>query len=430
MPRPATLRLAHALVLLVGACGPSTADSDAGGVESSASSTSAPVDDTLATSASVDGGSVTTTTTSGDESDATTLATSAGSEGVADESTGPPSPSMPTHLLVIRQPHGTFEEEAWAGNGEQFVLGPVLQPLAPWSDALVLVDGVDNVILPPEGAETNTVYGVSSASILTGGLLGSATVVSDLDWAFFYGGGPSLDVVLGEALGGLSPHPNVHLGVEATDGPWPTGASFSDADQPLPPMDDPAVAFATLFTGLDDPLLDELEDQLAQPIDGPGDVLERQLDIAHAAIALDVTRVQLLSIDRGLPAIMWTDLGVFVGYHELVAENNPASIRAIQTFWAERIAAFLARLESDGLLDHTLVVWLSAEGSPPAGYPTDDIFAVVVDASGTFATGRIADVDGDQADFAVTIAEAMSAPLPAFGHPDLDATVIEELLAR
>jgi hypothetical protein len=110
-------------------------------------------------------------------------------------------------------------------------------------------------------------------------------------------------------------------------------------------------------------------------------------------------------------------------------------VRIVQTFWAERIAVLLARLQAtpvdDGnLLERTVIVWMSAEGSPPAGYPTHDIFAMIIDASGTFATGRITEVEADQADFAVTIAEAMAAPLPVFGHPDLQATVIDELLAR
>jgi hypothetical protein len=349
-------------------------------------------------------------------------------DGTADESTGGKAPSGPTHLLLIRTPHGVFADDAWTGSGEGFALGPVLEPLTPWSDALVLVDGVDNVILPPQGEAITNVYGVASASLLTGGLLGSAT--GEPDFAFYFGGGPSLDIALGDVVGGASLHANVHLGVQAADGAWPSGASYLDADQPFLAMDSPELAFSALFTGFEDPVLDDLEGQLAQPIDSPGDVLELQLSIAHAAIALDVTRVQLLSIDRGLPSIVWTDVGASSPYHDLVAENNPAAIRPVQILWAERIAVLLARLEADDLLDRTLVVWLAAEGSPPAAYPTDDIFAVIVDRSGTFATGRIADVEADQADFAVTIAEAMNAPLPGFGHPDLDATVVEELLAR
>jgi hypothetical protein len=419
------------LLLLACACGPQAGpgvdDTSGDGTTASSSSatTSGGLDGTSSGPTAVDS----TSTTSASTADATTEALDTGTE-----STGAPTDVDPTHLLIIRMPHGVFEEHVWTGSGEGFVLGPVLEPLAPWADALVLIDGVDNEFVDPEtGGQTNG-YGLLSASILTGGLFGSA-----VDWGgmpYYYGGGPSLDVVLGGELGRATSIAHVHLGVEATDPGIPLGVSYVAADEPFPPIDDPVLAYEALFGGLSDPLLDQLASELSPPPETPGEVLELQLSIAHAAIALDVSRVQLLSIDRGLPNIQWSELGVFDDYHSVIASADPEPVRIIQTFWAERIAALLARLEATpaegggSLLERTVIVWMSAEGSPPPGYPTHDVFAMIIDASGTFANGRIVDVEADQADFAVTIAAAMGVSLGAFGNPELEATVIDELLAR
>lgn len=431
MPMPSSPTFACPLLLLVAwACGPQPGPGmdDTPGDGTTASSSAATITGSLDATSS--GGSVDPTTM---PATTTADATTEPSDTTADDTTGGPIRVDPTHLLVIRMPHGVFEEHVWTGSGEGFVLGPVLEPLAPWSGALVLVDGVDNVIMDPGTGMPTNAYGVVSASILTGGLLGSSVAWGEQP--YYYGGGPSLDVVLGGMLGRATPVANVHLGVEATDPGFPLGVSYVGLDQPFAPMDDPALAYEALFGGLSDPLLDELASDLSPPPETPGQVLELQLSIAHAAIALDVSRVQLLSIDRGLPNIRWTELGVLDDYHSVIASADPEPVRIIQTFWAERIAALLERLEAtpaEGggtLLERTVIVWMSAEGSPPAGYPTSDVFAMIIDASGTFATGRIADVEADQADFAVTIAAAMGAPLGAFGNPDLQATVIDELLA-
>jgi Protein of unknown function (DUF1552) len=420
---------ACAPLLLTWACGPALEPES--GVDDTLGDGTGPASGGLeGTSAEGSASAGPTGTVSTATADATTDAPITG----ADESTGAPMRVDPTHLLVIRMPHGVFEDHVWTGAGEAFVLGPVLQPLAPWSDALVLVDGLENVILEPDGDPEDNSYGVNSSSILTGGLLGSA-VTGPLGLPYYFGGGPSLDVVLGGVLGRSTPIANVHLGVAASDVGVPLGVSYLGADEPFAPMDSPALAYDALFAGLTDPLLDELADDLMQPADTPGAVLELQLSIAYAAIAIDVSRVQLLSIDRGVPAIVWSELGVYDDYHAVVASNDPEPVRIVQTFWAERIAALLERLQAtpvDGgnLLERTVIVWMSAEGSPPAAYPTHDVFAMIIDASGTFMTGRITEVEADQADFAVTIAEAMGAPLVMFGHPELEATVIDELLAR
>jgi hypothetical protein len=409
------LRIALVTLASALACGPSTPADDTSGDTSSAGATTETSDGEPPTTA---GPGDTSMPDDDGPADATTLGTvttvSTG-DTTDDDDTGPSEVDGPTHLLIIRTPHGVYEDQVW-------------------SDALVLVDGVENVIHLPEGAELTNMYGVTSSSILTGGLLGSVT--GESPWVYYSGGGPSLDVVLGDALGSRTPHANVHLGVFATDiGGMPTGVSYTGADQPLLPIDSPTLAFASLFAGIDDPLLDPIAERVDAPFEGPVETLEVQLMIAAAAIQLDVTRVQLLSIDRGLPSIMWSELGVFQGYHEVVANDDHASVQMVQTMWAEQIAGLLLTLDAtpDGagtLLDRTLVVWMSAEGSPPNAYSTSDVFIVIVDRSGTFATGRIADVEGDQADFAATIAAALSAQLRDFGHPDLDATVIDELLAR
>ncbi|HET6582571.1 MAG TPA: DUF1552 domain-containing protein, partial [Nannocystaceae bacterium] len=213
MTRAASRRASAVLFAWACSCGDSAED-DSGDTSSTGATSSGAVDDT---------GTSGTSSAPADSSTTFAADTTTDSGDSTGDSTGGPPIEPPTRLLVIRTPHGAYADQLWTGGGEGFELGPVLEPLAPWSDALVLVDGIDNEIIAPDGESITNVYGVSSAALLTGGLLGSST--GDPDFRFYLGGGPSIDVVLGAELGASTPAANVHLGVFASDQQYPTGVS-------------------------------------------------------------------------------------------------------------------------------------------------------------------------------------------------------------
>jgi hypothetical protein len=104
--------------------------------------------------------------------------------------------------------------------------------------------------------------------------------------------------------------------------------------------------------------------------------------------------------------------------------------------WGTSFGAFVDDLattpapEGGMLLDSTLLMWISDFGPNPAGHTRSAVLCVVVDASGGFATGRVVEVEADQADLAATIAAVIGVDLGAFGDPALGGDVIEPLLAR
>jgi hypothetical protein len=353
----------------------------------------------------------------------------------ADESTGaPPVAAVPSRLLVFYTPHGYYEEHAFAG-GDAF--GPMLAPLTQWQEHMLVVQGIENVAIDPEGIDVNDAHSTSSAGLLTGGLLGSGSNGDDTMFNPHFAGGPSLDVVLGENLSEGAPFSSVHLGVRAAPEALPLGVSYLGLDAPNLPLASPSAAFASLFGGLPpDAHLDALEAFVAGVEDaGASDRLAAHMAIASTAFLYDLTRVQLVTVDVGIPRIRWTELGVDAELHEVLVLDQATAAEPVYTLFGERLADFVAELDAvpqdDGtsMLDHTLVVWLSDMGSTPAAHTRGSILAVILDKSGTFATGNEIEVRADQADLAATIAAALDVELGAFGHPDLAAAPIPELLA-
>src|SRR5690606_28788089 len=242
----------------------------------------------------------------------------------------------------------------------------------------------------------------------------------------------------GEALGGGSALASVHLGVRHwLPSSLPLGVSYLGLDEPNPPLLDPEATFELMFEGIEDPALDSLQDAVAG-IDQEDVVglLEAQLSLAAAAFAHDVTRVQLVTIDGGVPQIRWAELGLVEPFHDVLVGVSSEQAEPVYAQWGQSLAGLLGQLEATptaegaSLLDSTLVVWCSELGSVPAAHSRNAVLVVVVDASGTMTTGRVAQVDADQADLAATLAAALGVELGAFGHPSLGATPIAELLVE
>ena len=429
------MRWAITVALALVACGPGV-----GGGDGETGSTGATGDGT-GSGGQVDAGSMPTTMPPVADSTGpavTTVATTDVGETTdgGDTSTGEPPPpdAALSRVLFFYTPHGFYADLAWSGSGANFTLGSMLAALEPFHDSVLVVDGISNYSADPKGMPVLDVHSTSSAGLLTGGLLGSGSG-GDENFDPHYGGGPSLDVRLGQLLPAVA-NTSVHLAVQAGPVSVPLGVSYLGADQPNLPQTNPALAFATLFRqSPPSPLLDEVQADVDAAAGSLVGTVDAQLSIARAAFALDLARSQLVSIDHGIPQITWTELGMTYPLHEALVESSPDDPAPVFAAWGDSLGAFVADLattdapEGGTLLDSTLVVWVSDLGPNPAGHTRNAVLCVIVDTTGTFATGQVAQVDADQADLAATIAAGLGVDLGAFGDPALGATPIAALLA-
>ncbi len=412
------------------ACGPSvqgsSSDSTGGSSTTTVEETSAPTDSEAIPP-------VTTT------ADPTTTGVDGSSESDADSSTGePPRDASLSRILIFYTPHGFYREHVWGGQGEEFTLNSMLQPLEPWADHLLIVDGVYNLGVDPDGTEPGDAHNHASAGLLTGGLIGSGISDDDAGFNPHYAGGPSLDVVLGDSLRDV-PVPSVHLGVRGSEAPFPVGVSYLGYDQPNPPMTSALVAFESLLGGI------ELDEHLAElgadvstisPQDPTG-TLEAHFRIAAAAFEYDVTRVQLLTVDVGIPRIEWQEFGLFQNFHFAQTLEPPEVVEPVYEYWGQQFALGLEHLDAipteDGtMLDGTLIVWLSEYGAPDYGPPGHwpRMTAMIIDPTDTLATGQVLEVEATQADLAVSLALALGVELEAFGEPSYEASPIDAMFNR
>lgn len=410
-------------------CGPAVLDGDETGTTADASASADAVGSTITASGGTSGEAGSTTDPPGADSSSST------SEDTTGTDTGDPGRAGPlSRMMIFYTPHGYVAEDAWSGSDTDLVLGSMLEPLAPWQEALLVVHGISNVSADPEGVPVLDTHSTTAAGLLTGGLLGSGSG-GDRNFDPHFAGGPSLDVRLGELLP-PAPHASVHLAVRSSTPTVPLGVSYLGLDEPHEPHTHPSVAYEALFGDRPaDPLLDELDAQIDAIGGSTLALLDAQLATARVALALGATRSVLVSVDLTIPQIVWSELGLAQTFHEAVVlgEGDPG---AVFDAWGSRFGAFVDDLattpapEGGMLLDSTLLLWISDFGPSPAAHTRAAVLCVIIDASGGFATGRVVEVERDQADLAATIAAVIGVDLGAFGDPALGADVIEPLLAR
>lgn len=412
-------------------CGPAVLVGDDTGTtaDASASASTEAVSSTLTASGGASGEAGSTTLPPGVDSS---------SGPSADDTTGPDTGDPPplgalSRLMIFYTPQGYLAEDAWSRSGPDLVLGSMLEPLEPWQDALLVVHGISNVSADPEGVPVLDAHSTSAAGLLTGGLLGSGST-GERNFDPHFAGGPSLDVRLGELLP-PAPHASVHLAVRSSSPSLPLGVSYLGLDAPHEPHTQPSVAYEALFGDRPgDPLLDELQAQIDAIGDSTLARLDAQLATARVALALGVTRSVLVSVDLTIPQIVWSELGLILPFHDAVVYGE-GDLGAVFDAWGSRFGAFVDDLattpapEGGMLLDSTLLLWISDFGPTPAAHTRAAVLCVLIDASGGFATGRVVEVERDQADLAATIAAVIGVDLGAFGDPALGADVIEPLLA-
>ena len=196
---------------------------------------------------------------------------------------GPETP--PVRLLLMFHPHGTIREN-WlpTGTSSDFTLPAILDPLAPYQDRLVVIDGLDIVPSGPPGG-THTVgpaYLFTGSPMLEGDEFLHPAVGTPHGW----GSGPSVDQVVAEQIGTQTPFKSLEFGVQTSINNHPGARiSYAGADQPLTPERNPHSMFERIFGdfGVDTQTAAKLKAERLSVID----VVKPQLQVVHNQVAAD-----------------------------------------------------------------------------------------------------------------------------------------------
>ena len=324
---------------------------------------------------------------------------------------------FPKRFIVFFSANGTVHEN-WAPTGSEtdFTLSPILQPLAPFKDKLLIVDNVDMVSSnsgPGDGHQRGMGHMLTATELLPGDFKGGGENTSS-GWA----GGISVDQRIAQHMGVES----LDLGVQVKSKNIWTRMSYDGADMPRDPNEDPYAVYDKIFGNLTtDPaelekirlqrqsVLDYVKDDIAKlesrisaqdrpkldahlaavqsvekkldpkgqlgafcsPVDLGGKIDpfagenfpaigELMTDLAVLALACDYTRVVGLQWSKSVSNTQFSWLNIPEGHHDLSHEGNDNTaaldkITKINIWYAERFAYLLERLSSIPEGDGTLL---------------------------------------------------------------------------
>ncbi|MCA9527079.1 MAG: DUF1552 domain-containing protein, partial [Myxococcales bacterium] len=163
-------------------------------------------------------------------------------------------PGFPHRLLVFFTPNGT-KKELWSPKQEHgdtrergYTMGSLLRPLLPFQDRMVLFDGID-LAVAAEGPGGPHQRGM--ASLLTGAVITEGDFVGGDGRRAGWGGGISIDQLIARHLQPATRLTTFELGVRVLESLPRARMIYGGPEQPLPPENDPVVAFTRAFEGVD-----------------------------------------------------------------------------------------------------------------------------------------------------------------------------------
>ncbi len=316
--------------------------------------------------------------------------------------TGAPLPQRRQRLIIMFSPNGTLPKDFWPDEeGSEFTLKPIMEPLAPFKDRMLVLNGVFNRV---RGDGDSHMRGMSclltGAELLPGNIRGGGG--NPAGWA----GGISIDQEIKNYLQSQEStrtrFGSLEFGVAVPNraDPW-TRMSYAGPGQPVAPIDDPHQMLAKLYgrmkdkdslvsvldhvhadlkrvssklSSRDKTLLDQhmtlvraLESDLKQadkqsslphPVpdidpsielvnDNTPDISRIQIDLLVNALANDMARIGTLQYMRsvGMAQMRW--LGVEEGHHSLShdPDDNESSHNKLLKInqWFAGEFAYLAR---------------------------------------------------------------------------------------
>jgi hypothetical protein len=357
-------------------------------------------------------------------------------------------------LVVVFSPDGVVKKNFWPAEAGAFgerPLPPILQPLEPFKDRLLVLKGVHNKV---RGDGDLHMRGIGC--LLTGIELFPGNVQGGGDTPAGWASGISIDQEIRRHLQSdpatATRHGSLEFGVLVPDraDTW-TRMVYAGPNRPVAPIDDPYQMFAKLYGEMKDresmkSVLDDVREDLARlsaalpaedrrileehatlvrglekelsahqttlphavPVleqglveqnDQMPKISRMQIELVVSSLAADFTHVATLQYTNsvGQPHMKW--IGVDEGQHELSHEPNSneaaqEKLTKINTWYAGEVAHLARRLAEtpepggDGsLLDHTTILWTNELGEGNS-HSHEDIPWVLVDAGLGFTAGR------------------------------------------
>lgn len=162
----------------------------------------------------------------------------------------------PTRLLVVASPNGTRNGLFWpTGTETAFELNTLTTPLEAFKSKLTFLKGIRLNDSLQNGALGGTLGSEHARG--TGGMLTARPLNSGTEFISFgnttsgWGSGQSIDQYLATRLDPPTTFKSLQLGVHVRDAEVRARISYSASNQPIPPREDPAEVFSTLFGGGD-----------------------------------------------------------------------------------------------------------------------------------------------------------------------------------
>ncbi len=311
-------------------------------------------------------------------------------------------------LLLLFSANGTIHEN-WVPTGttDDFELSPILAPLAPYKDQLIVVDGLTKTGSGPGDSHQRGIGMLWSGNEL---LSGTQFPTGDNNSSCGWGGGITIDQAIANDVGTETAYKSLEFGVRTGGADVLARQSYAGSNQPIAPEDNPALMFERLFGGLDvddsallkrkaerKSVIDvvrgdldrlrgkysaddqlkveahleairaiEVRNELAVPTcevpqldlafdpqatENYPEVSRRQIDLLVMAFACELTRVASLQWSRAASNLRLPWTGVEDAHHELSHRGDSDQsmidkITTINTWYAGEVAYLLERLAS------------------------------------------------------------------------------------
>lgn len=175
-------------------------------------------------------------------------------------------------VIIMFSPNGTVPEEFWPkefGDDKPLELGPILQPLAPFKDQMLMLKGVHNQV---RGDGDNHMRGMSC--LLTARELNPGNIQGGSHTPAGWASGISIDQEIRNFFQSKEESKtrfgSLEFGVAVPNraDPW-TRMVYAGNNKPLAPIDDPSQMFDKLYGGVKD------RDDLVSVLDGLRDDLKK-----------------------------------------------------------------------------------------------------------------------------------------------------------
>jgi hypothetical protein len=160
--------------------------------------------------------------------------------------------TFPKRFVVVFTANGTIPS-AWSPTGGEsdFTFGRILEPLTPFKDKVIVVDGIDMVSArngPGDGHQQGMGHMLTANELLPGDTMGGCESCAPVSWAASI----SIDQLIANQIGEGTSFRSLELGVGSPDhGDIWTRMCYRDAGDPLPPEKNPYRVFDRVFAGLD-----------------------------------------------------------------------------------------------------------------------------------------------------------------------------------